>query len=168
MMDNKLKKVEDIFTETLGKAADAFGISRAVAQLYAILYLSPKPLSLDEMAEHLKVSKGNISVNIRILNDWQAVRKVWQRGSRKDYYVAELDIKKIIMNKLRDGLNRRIGEIIGETSKIEKILNSSNKNTETLTPEEKKVLSIYKERIKKIKDLNNLANKSLSLLRHVM
>jgi len=168
MMDNKLKKVEDIFTETLGKTADAFGISRAVAQLYAILYLSPKPLSLDEMAEHLKVSKGNISVNIRILNDWQAVRKIWQRGSRKDYYVAELDIKKIIMNKLRDGLNRRIGEIIGETSKIEKILNSSNKNTETLTPEEKKVLSIYKERIKKIKDLNNLANKSLSLLRHVM
>lgn len=167
-MNEQLKKAEDIFVETLGKTADAFGISRAVAQLYAILYLSPKPLSLDEMAERLRVSKGNVSVNIRILNDWQAVRKVWERGSRKDYYVAELDIKKIIINKLKDGLNRRIGEIMDQIVKIEEMLNSSNKNTGTLTTEEKKVLSTYRERIKKIKDLNNLVNKSLSLVKHIM
>jgi len=167
-MNEQLRRVEDIFAGTLGKTADAFGISRTVAQLYAILYLSPKPLSLDEMAEHLRVSKGNVSVNIRILNDWQAVRKIWQKGSRKDYYAAELDIKKVIINKLKTGLNRRVGEIMDQIVKIEEMLNSSNKNTGTLTTEEKEVLSTYRERIKKIKDLNNLANKTLSLLKHIM
>lgn len=165
-MSSKLKEVEDIFVETLGKTADALGISRAVAQLYAVLYLSPRPLSLDEMAERLKVTKGSVSVNIRILDSWQAVRKVWERGSRKDYYVAELDIKKIIINKLKDGLNRRIGEIMDRIVKIEEILDSSNKNAGN--QEEKKVFSTYKERIKKIKDLNNLANKSLSLIKHII
>jgi len=167
-MNEHLARAEDIFVETLGKTADALGISRIVAQIYAILYLSPRPLSLDEIAQRLKVSKGNVSVNIRILNDWQAVRKIWQRGSRKDYYTAELDIKKIIINKLKTGLTRRIGEIMDEISKMEVILNAANKNEAKLTPEEKKAISTYRERIKGIKGLNNLVKKAFSLAKYII
>ena len=167
-MNERFREIEEIFMETLGKTAEAFGISRVVAQLYAILYLSPKPLSLDEMASRLKMSKGSVSVNIRILDSWQAVRKIWQRGSRKDYYTAELNIKKIIVNKLRTGINRRIGEIMDEVSRIEEILNSADNNAAALTPEDKKAISTYKERLKDIKSLSDIAGKALSLAKHVI
>ena len=67
-------------------------------QLYAILFLSDNPLCLDDMAERLKISKGNASVNIRELEKLGVVRKVWVKGSRRDFYEAELDLEKLIKN----------------------------------------------------------------------
>jgi len=165
-MTIQAKKIEEIFLETMGKTADKFGISRIVAQLYALLYLSPNPLSLDEMVERLNVSKGNVSVNIRILDSWQAVRKIWKKGSRKDYYTAELDIKKIVANKLKDGLNRTTSEIMSQIEKIEKVLDEETKNDLSLSQEDRKTFQSYRERIGKIKDLNSSVNGIIALIKN--
>ena len=87
------------------------GLSKPACQLYALLFIRGAPLSLDAMAEALGISKGSVSVNIRALERWGAVKKVWRKGSRKDYYRAEEDIEKIVSDRLSEGLGRRLDDI---------------------------------------------------------
>ena len=83
------KTIEDIRNDlinVIGEKAEKFGFSRIAGQLEGLLLFSNKPMSLDEMAERLEVSKGSVSTNIRLLERWKVVRKVYHRGARKNYY----------------------------------------------------------------------------------
>lgn len=159
-MNNKLESAQHKFIESIGKLCDSFGLNRFVAQLYAVLYLSDKPLSLDEMAERLKVSKGNVSVNIRELEKWGAVKNIWVKGSRKDYYEANLDVKKVIMNKLKSGIQHRMSEVQDMMDDFNRIVESADNE---LTDEEKQIAKVYNDRMKKIEELKALASNALSL-----
>ncbi len=106
MLDTVDKLIDELVDGGSNFAA-SLGISRVAGQLYILLFLSEKPLSLDEMMEKLKISKGYVSINIRALERWQAVRKVWVKGSRKDYYEANLDTISIVVNQLEYGLRQR-------------------------------------------------------------
>jgi HTH-type transcriptional regulator, glycine betaine synthesis regulator len=88
--------------ETMGRITAFWGFSKIMGQLYGLLYLSPKPLTLDGMAESLSISKGNVSINIRALERWNMVRQVWIKGDRKDFYEAETDFWKIIRGVLKE------------------------------------------------------------------
>jgi DNA-binding transcriptional regulator GbsR (MarR family) len=85
----------DIFIEGWGRMAGAWGISKVMAEIYALLYLSTRPLCLEDMSDKLKTSRSNISVNVRSLQDLGVARKVLIPGERKDYYIAEEDIVKV-------------------------------------------------------------------------
>ncbi len=85
----------DILIEGWGRMAGAWGISKVMAEIYALLYISKQPLSLEEMSDKLKTSRSNISINVRSLQDLVVVRKVVLRGDRRDYYAAEEDIIKV-------------------------------------------------------------------------
>ena len=83
------KTVEDIRNEvihTIGEKAEKFGFSRIAGQLEGLLYLSPEPLSLDDMASRLEVSKASVSTNIRVLERWKIVKRVYHKGARKNLY----------------------------------------------------------------------------------
>lgn len=151
--DTKIFALTDSFVESVGNFGASMGISKVVAQLYALLYISPEPLSLDDMADLLKISKGSVCMNIRYLEQWEAVKKIWVKGSRKDYYEANSDIPKIVAKRLKEGLNRRLGGFM--------------KQLETLDAELKKTDGVsyenYKKKFEKIKELNNMVNKALSL-----
>ena len=56
-------------------------------------------------------------MNIRYLEQWQAVKKIWKKGSRKDYYQANPDIEKIILSRLKEGVNRRLTEFVRNIEK---------------------------------------------------
>jgi len=109
-MTKKLKKMDEadkilddaveVFIQGAGKISSALlgMINRVGGQIYALLYLSEEPLSLDEIGQSLGVSKSNISINIRMLEDYNLVRKVWVKGSRKDYYAAERTYPKKVIS----------------------------------------------------------------------
>lgn len=100
--------MSDDFVELIGNMGEGLGLSGAACRLYALLYIKGKPLSLDRMTEELGMSKGNVSVNIRVLERWEAVKKVWKKGSRKDYYRAEEDIERIVVNRIVEGMGKRV------------------------------------------------------------
>jgi DNA-binding transcriptional regulator GbsR (MarR family) len=76
----------------LGAAAAASGIlTQPQARIFGLLYLSGRPLSLDEIAAELGQSKSNISLNIRVLVEWHLVRRRPLPGSRRDHYEAASD-----------------------------------------------------------------------------
>jgi len=159
-MPSNLEIAQDKFIESIGKMCDSFGLNRFIAQLYAILYISDRPLSLDGMAEKLKVSKGNVSINIRELERWGAVKNIWVKGSRKDYYEANLDIKSVILKKVKAGIQKRIEETSGMIDGFKGMIQSQG---EGWTEEEKMLARIYEDRLKKIEELKNLATTALTL-----
>jgi DNA-binding transcriptional regulator GbsR (MarR family) len=86
---------DDIFIEGWGRLGPSWGISKMMAEIYAALYVSPSPLTLEDMSEKLATSRSNISTNVRMLVNLGVVHKVIVRGERKDYYSAEDDITKV-------------------------------------------------------------------------
>ncbi len=159
-MHNNLEIAQNKFIESIGKLAGSVGMNHFIAQLYAVLYLSGKPLSLDELVERLGASKGNISLNIRELEKWGAVRNVWVKGSRKDYYEAEPDVKKVIVNKLKTGIEKRMAQVSSMIEEFKELVASSEGE---MTEEERKTVKTYHEKLKKIEDMKALVSKALSL-----
>lgn len=159
-MHTKLEMAQDKFMESIGKLAAGFGLNQFIAQLYAVLYLSDTPLSLDELVDRLKASKGNISLNIRELEKWGAVKNVWVKGSRKDYYEADPDIKKVFVNKLKSSVQKRIGQVSDMVEEFKELVRSAEGE---MTEEDKKIVKAYYERLKKIEDMKSLAAKALSV-----
>jgi DNA-binding transcriptional regulator GbsR (MarR family) len=85
----------DIFIEGWGRLGPSWGISKMMAEIYAALYVSAAPLTLEDMSRKLATSRSNVSTNVRMLVDLGVVHKVIVRGERKDYYSAEDDITKV-------------------------------------------------------------------------
>ena len=106
-MDKKLLQARDNIIESAGRTTQGFGLGRIIGQLYALLFFSPVPMSLDDMAGELGVSKGSVSTNIRELEKWGAVRQVWVKGDRKDYYEAEVDFQRILKEGVMPYLRRK-------------------------------------------------------------
>ena len=94
--------------EAGGRTAQSFGLSRLFGQIYTLLYLSPEPLCLDELADQLGVSKASVSIAGRRLETWGAVRKVWVRGDRRDFYEAETDFRSILNGGLLTSLGKKL------------------------------------------------------------
>src|SRR3989441_7100618 len=76
-----------IFVDGLGAAAATSGIlNQLQGRIFALLYLQPRPIALEDIAAELEQSKSNVSVNIRGLVEWHLVRRMRVAGSRKDHY----------------------------------------------------------------------------------
>ncbi len=105
---HELPTVVRRFVEDAGNTAQSLGIGRVLGQIYAYLYLSPKPRSLADLENALGISKGSASMGVRQLEQWNAVRKIWVRGDRKDYYEANDWLGEIVRNVLRDMVGTKL------------------------------------------------------------
>lgn len=83
-----------------------------MAQLHALLLVSPDPLSADEMMAELNMSRGNVNMNIRELIDWGLVEKVHKPGDRKEYFIAEKDIWEVTKRVARERKKRELEPVL--------------------------------------------------------
>ena len=90
------------FVQEAGNASQAFGFGRVVGQIYAFLYFTERPCNLGDLCSALGISKGSASMGVRQLEQWGAVRKIWIKGDRKDYYEALTGLGSIIRKALAD------------------------------------------------------------------
>jgi len=110
-MDDEFSKIKDELIFKAGYFAENMGLNKSMGQLYAALYFADKKIPLEELAKMSRMSKGNASINIRRLERWGAVNKVWVNENRKDYYEANKDIigfsvghgMRVFSNLLREG-----------------------------------------------------------------
>jgi DNA-binding transcriptional regulator GbsR (MarR family) len=75
-----------------GEMGTRWGINRTVAQIHALLYLSPKPMAAEEIAKTLNVARSNVSTSIRELETWGLVRPVHVLGERREHYESLKDV----------------------------------------------------------------------------
>jgi len=97
---NHLEKINDKFVDGLTKTLPHWGISKVSAQIFAYLQTQNGPVSLNEIVENLYISKGNVSLNIRFLDDLNVIRKVWVKGDRRDYYESVVSLSDFVMKLL--------------------------------------------------------------------
>lgn len=159
-MSENLIKAQDVFLEKINQLCNKFGLNNIMAQIYAILYLSDKPLSLNDMVERLKISKGSASINIRALERYGVVRQVWIKGSRRDFYEAETDVGKVMMDIIKSMAQSRLGEVDDMINSSAHALDSVNSNGH----EDDESIRIFKERLAKLKDLHTKAQGLFNLL----
>ena len=96
------------FIEAGGSTTQSFGLGRILGQIYALLYLSPAPLCLDDIARELSVSKASVSTTVRQLERWSAAKRVWVQGDRKDYYEAEVDFQAVLRHGLLTTVRKKL------------------------------------------------------------
>ena len=89
-------EAKDKFIQTWGAMGSSWGVSRTMSQVHALLLISPRPLCADNIKDELKISTGNANMNIRALIDWGLVYREMKSGDRKEYFVAEKDIWKVV------------------------------------------------------------------------
>jgi len=145
-MSDKLVDIHESVIETMGRISSFWGFSKIMGQLYGLLYLSSKPMTLDEMSESLSISKGNVSINIRNLLRWNMVKQVWVKGDRKDYYEAETDFWKIIRGVLQEREKKEFSQAlssIGGLRQKTKDLKKTSKGAD---------VSFAEERLKSLED----------------
>lgn len=93
MTDNEqLSPVVRRFVLHWGEMGTRWGINRTVAQIHALLYLSPRPLHAEEIAESLSVARSNVSGSLRELQGWGIVRVVHAMGDRRDHFESLTDV----------------------------------------------------------------------------
>ncbi|MFT6267945.1 MAG: DNA-binding transcriptional regulator GbsR (MarR family) [Alphaproteobacteria bacterium] len=74
------------FVFHFGEMGSRWGFNRTVGQIYALLVLSKMPISANDIAETLSISRGNVSMGLKELSAWQLVSREHKQGDRKDYY----------------------------------------------------------------------------------
>src|SRR3954454_5018788 len=75
-----------------GEMGTRWGINRTVAQIHALLYLSPRPLNAEEIADTLGVARSNVSTSIKELQNWGIVRLAHVMGNRRDHFESMKDV----------------------------------------------------------------------------
>lgn len=75
-----------------GNMGGAWGVNRSVSQIHALLYLSEKPLTAEDIADALGMARSNVSNSIKELMAWGLIRRAPIRGDRRDHFEAETDI----------------------------------------------------------------------------
>jgi len=112
-----LTEAKKQFIQTWGTLGSEWGINRTMAQVHALLLISPNALCTEDIMEQLNVSRGNANMNLRELMNWTLINKELVPGDRKEYFVAEKDIWEIAKIIARERKRREIEPVI-------KVLNS--------------------------------------------
>lgn len=117
-----LEEAKERFIQSWGALGTSWGINRTMAQIHALLLISPGPLCADDIMEGLKISRGNANMNIRALIDWGLVYKALRTGERKEFFIAEKDmwevVKSIIIQRKKRELEPML-RVLDELSSVE-------------------------------------------------
>jgi DNA-binding transcriptional regulator GbsR (MarR family) len=89
-----------------GEMAGRWGVSRSVAQIHALLFLSPDPLTADAIAATLAIARSNVSQSLKELQAWDLVSVTHVLGDRRDYFQARKDIWEVL-TMIMDGRKKR-------------------------------------------------------------
>ncbi len=108
----EFKESKEKFIQSWGVLGSSWGINRTMAQIHALLLISPEILSTEEIMSELQISRGNANMNIRALMDWGIVTKHFKTGERKDFFFADKDIWEIARKITKERSKREIEPVI--------------------------------------------------------
>jgi DNA-binding transcriptional regulator GbsR (MarR family) len=104
----KLPPAVEQFVLRWGDMGGQWGVNRSVAQIQALLFLSERPLTAEDIADRLGMARSNVSNSIRELLGWKLIRRVPVLGDRRDHYEAEADLWQIMTHIARGRKEREI------------------------------------------------------------
>ena len=150
----KLNEAKQQFISSWGAFGTHWGINRTMAQIHALLLISPEPLTQDDIMEDLDISRGNTNMNIRELINWGLVERMLIPGERKEYFSAEKDIWKVVKQIVKERKKRELEPMLQLLDKLEDVEGDKrDKNVKT-----------FVDIISGIKKLGRQADKTLDVM----
>ena len=150
----KLTEAKQQFISSWGAFGTHWGINRTMAQIHALLLVSPDPMTQDDIMEELDISRGNTNMNIRELINWGLVERILLSGERKEYFSAEKDIWKVVKQIVKERKKRELEPMLQLLDKLEEVEGDKrDKNVKT-----------FVDTISGIKKLGRQADKMLDTM----
>ena len=150
----KITEARQQFISSWGAFGTHWGINRTMAQIHALLLISPDPLTQDEMMEELDISRGNTNMNIRELINWGLVERKLVSGERKEYFTAEKDIWKVVRQIVKERKKRELEPMLELLDRLEAVEGDRRD----------KQVKAFVETMGGIKKLGRQANKTLDIM----
>lgn len=138
------KEAKEKFISTWGSLGTLWGINKAMAQIQSLLFISTKPLSMEEIMEELQISRGNTSMNLRQLMDWGIVTKESIRGDRKEYFTTEKDVQELARHIAKERSRREIKPVIKVLKDVSSIKDDGTEKTKELIKQTKALHDLTK------------------------
>jgi DNA-binding transcriptional regulator GbsR (MarR family) len=96
-----------------GEMGTRWGVSRSVAQIHALLFLAPRPLTAEEIADTLSIARSNVSTSLKELQSWGLAHLVHVLGDRRDHFETEKDVWKVALTIIEQRKQREIDPTLG-------------------------------------------------------
>ena len=157
--EEELWQSEVLVSDSIGRLIEFWGFKRNMGRLWAILYLSDRPLSAPEIQDRLQLSSGAVSMTLNELTRWGVVKKVWIQGERRDHYAAEGNFWKMISRVFNERERVEVLDAIDIMEDAIQFLNDKAKN-----PEERARAQFQEERIRELLELARLGKQLLDAL----
>ena len=117
----EFKQARQKFIQSWGTLGSNWGINKTMAQIHALVLVSAKPLSTEEIMEELSISRGNANMNVRALLDWGLVEKEFVVGERKEFFVAEKDMWQIAVNITKMRRQKELAPVLKVLGQIDHV-----------------------------------------------
>lgn len=108
----ELAEAKRKFIESWGKLGSEWGINRTMAQVHALLLVSPEALTTEEIMETLSISRGNANMTLRDLIGWGLIEKQHKAGERKEYFYADKDTWNIARQVAKERRKRELDPVL--------------------------------------------------------
>lgn len=120
---HKLSAIETEVIDIFVRGAQLLGLPRSIGEIYGLLYISPEPLSMDQITGRLNISIGSASQGLKQLRSFKAVRATYLPGERKDYYVAEAEFRKLTAGFFKEEVFPHLENVVERLESLPTLLN---------------------------------------------
>jgi len=126
------QEAKELLIQAWGTLGSHWGINKTMAQIHALLLISPESLTTEQIMEELHISRGNANMNIRALMDWGLIHKTHKPGDRKEYFSSEKDMWEITRQIARERRKRELQPVIKVLGQVENIKDDRTAHTKEL------------------------------------
>jgi DNA-binding transcriptional regulator GbsR (MarR family) len=109
------------FIQVWGTLGSDWGINKAMAQIHALLLLATEPMSAEEIMQALKMSRGNVNMNLRALIDWKIVTKEHRVGERREYFSTGKDVWQLARHIARERRRREFEPLLRALEEVKNV-----------------------------------------------
>jgi DNA-binding transcriptional regulator GbsR (MarR family) len=150
----KLTEAKQQFISSWGAFGTHWGINRTMAQIHALLLVSPEPMTQDDIMEELNISRGNTNMNIRELINWGLVERVIVAGERKEFFSAEKNIWKVVTLIVKERKKRELDPLLKLLDQLEAVEGDKRE----------KNIKTFVDTVSGIKRIGRQADKTLDMM----
>jgi HTH-type transcriptional regulator, glycine betaine synthesis regulator len=158
-----LNEPEIAVTDAVGRLMEFWGFKRNMGRVWAVMYLSPHPLTAADLKDLLQISSGAVSMTLAELTRWGVVKKVWVQGERKDFFVGEVGLWRMISRVLGE---RERSEIVSAVEAFERAIDTlEHKSRDGRTDDEQRAkIDLQVRRVRALLELAKLGRTLLDAL----
>jgi DNA-binding transcriptional regulator GbsR (MarR family) len=129
-MPDPLAESKSLLVRRWGEMGGYWGISRTMAEIHALLFVSTDPLCTDDIMAQLHISRGNASMNLRALVDWGLIQRVHKLGDRKEYFQADTNVWHMFETIMRERRRREVEPIIATIDRCQELITGAEADTD--------------------------------------